>query len=196
MLDESRVHKVLSAYNEISQRLSFELQSLSNYQSKIDKLSSTLELLTKSEEALKAVKPLIRDSSLTKCLELCNIAMRTIFESSDKVEYDYASQRFILNKGEYTTDLVDGEGGGYLSVLSFIISVFVLLKAGKRRIMFLDEQFTQISAKYFPQFLMFLRQLSHDLGIDILLVSHDQRISIDDVDHCYLIESGTSKQLK
>ena len=67
---------------------------------------------------------------------------------------------------------------------------------GKRRFLAFDEAFTQVSDKYFSNFVEFIRQLCKDLDLDILLISHDQRISIDDVDSVYVIEDGKSKKLK
>ena len=58
-----------------------------------------------------------------------------------------------------------------------------------------DEQFTQISDQFLETSWSLLR-LCNDLGADIMLITHDERISLDDVDTSYLIENGKSIKIK
>ena len=102
----------------------------------------------------------------------------------------------MINEGEYKTDLAEDNGGGYVAVISFIFNLFLLMKTHKRLVLFFDEAFTQISKRYFCQFFSFVHQLSKDLGVDLLLITHDPRIEQDMVDHLYVVENGKTNKVK
>ena len=70
------------------------------------------------------------------------------------------------------------------------------MKLKKRRFLCFDEQFTQISDEYFENFMAFLKVLSKDLNVDILLVTHDKRIEDDMIDHLYVMEDGIARKIK
>lgn len=196
--------------SSILDRISVQRQRYAVLNSKIDVVSNTLfeanesmskilqeqDLLERTTVAIQQSRPLLSASSIKQCENLANSAISSVFGMPYTVEYNVESYRFTLNKGDYCTDLAEAEGGGIITVISFIFQVYLLVKLGKRRFMAFDEAFTQISDRYFPNFIQFVRQLCKDLGIDIMLVSHDQRISIEDVDHCYMIEEGHSRRLK
>lgn len=165
-------------------------------ESQMRKVLQEQDLLDKATIAVQQARPLLFSTSIKQCESLANQAISSIFDLPYTVEWNAENQRFYLNKGDYQVDLVEAEGGGLNCVISFVFQVYLLVKLHKRRFMTFDEAFTQISDKYFPSFIRFVRQLCNDLDCDIILVSHDSRIQMDDVDHCYLIENGKSKRLK
>lgn len=159
-------------------------------------IQSEQELLERSRAFLLELKKSITKSSLEQCESLANMALSVIFDSSDTVRYDTATSKFILNKGSYEVDLVSGEGGGILTVISFVFSVYLIMKTGARRMMMFDEQFTQISDQYLPKFVGFLRYICKELSFDILWATHDERITLSDVDHAYVVSEGTANRIK
>lgn len=163
---------------------------------KVDDLKEQLVLIEKTQQALKDVLPLLLRNSITECEELANKAIQQVFGLDYKVRWDAEGSRFILDKGDMVTDLVEGEGGGMSTLISFVFTVFLLNKMGKRKFMAFDEAFTQVSATYFPQFLDFVRELCHTLEVDLMLISHDQRITLDDVDTAYRVENNTITRIK
>lgn len=196
MLNEAKIGVVLNNYNKLVSDLTFLIDSREQLDKKRVVLAEEMELLKQSEEALLAVKPLLREESLSKCIELCNLMFEVVFEVPYKIRYSEDTRRFILDKGDYSTDLVTSEGGGYVSAVSYIVSLFLLLRSGRRKVMFFDEQFQQISQAYIARFIDFMRKSAHDLGIDILFISHDARIDESMVDHVYQVAEGTVKRLK
>jgi hypothetical protein len=184
-----RNEQILNDIRRVQSVLNTAEQSLSN-------INWEKELIERSLLALKQVRPLLSGSSIKDCEELANSAIKSIFGFDYKVEYDMETNRFVLNKGEYSTDLSEAEGGGIITVISFVFLVYLIVKLNKRRVIYLDEAFTQVSDAYFGKFIEFINRLCQDLGFDLLLVSHDQRITYDDVDHVYQIANGKSKQLK
>ena len=81
-------------------------------------------------------------------------------------------------------------------LLQFILKKILINKLGCRRFLAFDEAFTQVSASYFPSFVAFIREMCKQLNVDLLLISHDQRITADDVDHLYKMEDGHAIKLK
>lgn len=183
-------------YEQLNANISHVENVIQTTESELAKITSEKELIERAMLALKQVRPLLSGSSIKDCEELANSAIKSIFGFDYTIEYDLESNRFVLNKGEYSTDLSEAEGGGIITVISFVFLIYLIVKLGKRRLIYFDEAFTQISDAYFTQFIEFVNQLCADLGFDILLVSHDQRITIDNVQHAYLISNGESKKIK
>lgn len=178
---------------ESKKHLEAELES-SNF--KMQHILKEQDLIERTVVALQQAKPLLSASSIKQCEALANSAIASVFGFPYTVEYNIETQRFNLNKGDYITDLADAEGGGLVTVISFCFDVYLLVKLGKRRLLAYDEAFTQVSDKYFPSFVQFIRQMCNDLGVDLLLISHDQRIQPEDVDTVYVIEDGKSRKVK
>lgn len=169
---------------------------LLNTQHKMDEVLQEQVLLEKTTLALQQARPLLSASSIKQCEQLANAAISSIFNFPYTVEYNIETQRFILNKGDYTTDLADAEGGGICTVVSAVFDMFLLAKTGCRRLLVYDEAWYAVSSEYFDNFISFMRQSCKELGIDILLVSHDDRLTLDMVDRAYRIDKGHSQRIK
>jgi hypothetical protein len=193
---ERRCNEQLLRYERVTGDIRRVQSVLDNAERSLAEINSERELIERSLLALKQVRPLLSGSSIRECEDLANSAIKSIFGFDYKVEYDLEGNRFVLNKGEYSTDLSEAEGGGIITVISFVFLVYLIVKLNRRRVIFLDEAFTQVSDAYFGAFIGFVNSLCDDLGFDLLLVSHDQRITADDVRHVYQIADGKSKRLK
>lgn len=193
---EQRCNAQNLRYEQLNANISHIENVISTTESELAKITNEKELIERASLALKQVRPLLSGSSIKDCEQLANSAISSIFGFDYTVEYDLESNRFVLNKGDYSTDLSEAEGGGIITVISFVFLIYLIVKLNKRRLIILDEAFTQISDAYFDKFIEFVNQLCTDLGFDILLVSHDQRITVDSVQHAYLISNGESKKIK
>ena len=172
------------------------LKSFEYTSSQLDSLRSEEFLQEKSLLALKDVKPILSATSIDQCIKLANAALAAIFETNATLKYSSEDSSFQIDTGVFDTDLKEGNGGGYLAVISLVFNVFLLKKMGSRLFMVFDEQFTCVSEQYFQNFFQFIRRLTQDLGMDILLVTHDVRVEDDMVDHIYLMEDGEAKKIK
>ena len=165
-------------------------------ETKLESIVTEQELVESSLQCLQKVKPLLSNSTITQCENLANAAMMSVFGMPYKVKFDAEVQAFTLDKGEFETDLAEAEGGGISTVLGFVYDVFLLLKQGKRKFMMYDEAFYAVSDQYIQNFVEFIHQCCRDLGVTVVLITHDVRISADDVDFVYQIEDGVSRKLK
>ena len=81
-------------------------------------------------------------------------------------------------------------------VVSFIASIFMILKTNSRRFIIFDEAFTQLSDEALERFMQVVRGFCRELGFDILLVTHDPRIEGGWVDNNLLISNGSIINVK
>lgn len=194
---------VIERYNKLNNvreklKTSFSLQStqLTQALKQLDEITNEQRLLENSLQALKDAKPILSAHSIEQCEKLANSALSSIFETDATLKYSAEEGRFIIDEGDYLTDLKEGNGGGYLAMISLVFNLFLLMKMKKRKFLCFDEQFTQISDAYFNNFFSFLKALSRDLEVDILLITHDKRIEDDMVDHLYVMEDGIAHKIK
>jgi DNA repair exonuclease SbcCD ATPase subunit len=73
-------------------------------------------------------------------------------------------------------DILDSTGGGAGDIVSFFLRVALLVISGKRRLLILDEPFKGVDAERKPIALQVLKELTEDLGIQVICVTHDQKI--------------------
>jgi hypothetical protein len=194
-------------YNAIAQRLTLLKNNkkasldtlalkLANAMSKKDELLQEQQLIERTKVALEQARPLISASSIRQLEMLANTALHNIFDIPGEIQFDVESKRFVINSGEQVMDLAEASGGGLVTVISFVFDLFLLVKKGCRKLLVYDEAFYAVSDQYFEDFVNFMKQACHDLGVDILLVSHDARLTVDMVDRAYRIENGKSVKVK
>lgn len=191
-----RYRKLADSREKLKSNFSLLSNQLTQALKQIDEINEEKRLLENSLQALKDAKPILSANSIEQCEKLANSALATIFETDATLKYSSEEGRFIIDEGDYSTDLKEGNGGGYLAVISLVFNLFLLMKLKKRRFLCFDEQFTQISDEYFENFMSFLKVLSKDLDVDILLVTHDKRIEDDMIDHLYVMEEGIARKIK
>lgn len=191
-----RYRKLVDRREKLKSNFSLMSSQLTQALKQIDEINEEKRLLENSLQALKDAKPILSANSIEQCEKLANSALATIFETDATLKYSSEEGRFIIDEGDYSTDLKEGNGGGYLAVISLVFNLFLLMKLKKRRFLCFDEQFTQISDEYFENFMAFLKVLSKDLNVDILLVTHDKRIEDDMIDHLYVMEDGIARKIK
>ena len=162
----------------------------------MDACAHEQEVCVKALQALKDIRPLMAASSIEKAENLANYALQTIFETTDTLKFVDEDQRFVVQTSEGETDLLSGNGGGYQAVISFIFQLFLLTKSKSRLFMAMDETFTQLSDQALQRFIDFLRSLCASMDMDVLLITHDQRIEIEAVDHCYFVQDGKTILVK
>lgn len=191
-----RYRKLADSREKLKSNFSLLSSQLTQALKQIDEINEEKRLLENSLQALKDAKPILSANSIEQCEKLANSALATIFETDATLKYSSEEGRFIIDEGDYSTDLKEGNGGGYLAVISLVFNLFLLMKLKKRRFLCFDEQFTQISDEYFENFMSFLKVLSKDLDVDIILVTHDKRIEDDMIDHLYVMEEGIARKIK
>ena len=190
------VSEVVNDCNGKEHALSFERQRLAETKSLHVNCLGEIAVGDRAVDTLAKVREMLRRSGIEECEKMATEALRAIFGFKGRVVYDLDVQRFMLERGDSRFDLCDGEGGGYVVVVSLVFQLYMICRSGGRRVLFFDEAFTQISTEYFDNFIGFLHRVCHDLNFDILLVTHDQRIEIGNVDSAYRVGDGVAEKEK
>jgi hypothetical protein len=81
---------------------------------------------------------------------------------------------------------LDGFGGSVTTVQSVLLRIIVMIRRGLRPLLLLDEALPAFDADYIVNVGQFLKVLCDRLGIDILLVTHNQAL-VESVDNAYRI---------
>lgn len=157
----------------------------------IKDIESNLANLESDRDTLKLCKPVIddiiskfSDSLLRKLEELLTIGLKKIF-----YDRDYSIQIKVVDKrnSKCVEMLLNDNGnlipiknssvaGGVLVVIAAIIQIFYIVNLPNvRNYLFLDEQFSQISAQYIDTFMEFVKTMCNETGMSIVLITHDNK---------------------
>lgn len=198
----SDVTQVLDRYNSLQLDIKSTEASVSVTELKLQDLLAEQETSEKAKVVIGSVKGLLSSSSVSQLIDLFNAALHAIFDKPDSyIAWNIESSRLELidvnqDGSQLVTDLTESNGGGLATVISTVADIFLLVKNGSRRLLVYDEHWTAVSSCYFDKFIDFIRQACKDLNIDILLVSHDDRLTPEMVDHVYQIKDGKSIKVK
>jgi hypothetical protein len=86
---------------------------------------------------------------------------------------------------------LDSFGGGVAAVQSLLLRILVLLKSGQAPYLFLDESLVALSEEYVPACGAFLSRLCKDLGVHVLLVTHNKAF-LEEADLAYQAVPATA----
>lgn len=168
-------------------------ETVGSLEKDIAALSKEESLCQDGRSAVEAARLLLGGDSLRRCESLATEAVRSIFGIPASVRYSAESDSFLLDYGGgRQCDLSVSQSGGVVVALSFVFVVFQILRGGYRRVLFLDELFTQVSAEYYDGFIAFVRRVCKEFSFDILLVSHDVRLQDAFCDHIVQLSAGAS----
>lgn len=120
---------------------------------------------------------------VTKCL-------RTVF-GEDAYEFRILFEqkrgkteaRLVFLREGQEVDPLDAAGGGIIDVAGFALRLasLVLARPVRRRLLVLDEPMKHLSANYRPRMRELLEILAGELGIQFVLVTHDQEFQVGTV---------------
>lgn len=193
----TRVQQAKTNYETLIKNHESDVARLNELGEQITKIREEQALLETSKTVMDEAKKILTKTSLEYCERLATVAVKTIFNLHAEVKYSSTDGKFYLAFDDgMVSDIAGDEGGGIKTVISFVFSLYLVIKSNSRRVMFFDEAWTQVSAEYFPAFIAFVKQICVELGFEILLVTHDERITLNDVDTAYFMEKGVCKRIK
>lgn len=151
------------------------------------------DLLNDIENHSRAYKELekiinVENKVFVKQIEaLLNKGIKTIFFDEDydihvilnekKICFELTDNNNLNDDDEpIRINIEDAAGGGVLTVVGFILQIYIIQIMGLHKVIFVDEGFMALSSTYRPIFYNFLRELSGEIGLKILLISHDQLV--------------------
>jgi DNA repair exonuclease SbcCD ATPase subunit len=98
--------------------------------------------------------------------------------------------RLLVEKGgNVMDDLMEDEGGTLVQIVAMALRIAVWTLAPTAPVLIFDEPGTAVSAQYKPIFAEVIRGLSQRLGVQILMVSHDDTY-IATADRVFTVTQG------
>jgi DNA repair exonuclease SbcCD ATPase subunit len=98
--------------------------------------------------------------------------------------------RLLVEKGgNVMDDLMEDEGGTLVQIVAMALRIAVWTLAPTDNVLIFDEPGNQVSAQYKPVFAEIIRGLSQRLGVQILMVSHDDTY-IATADRVFTVTQG------
>ncbi|MGL4865259.1 MAG: hypothetical protein ACRC4T_19360 [Cetobacterium sp.] len=175
-------------------------QYLEEYNNSLEQCLNNIE---HHKAAYKELEKIIVESNgifIEKIEKLLNKALTSIFFDEEyelKIIVDNKKLSFELidNKNmdddnkPLQIDVEDACGGGIITVIGFILQIFIIQLLDLSRIIFIDEGFMAISSTYRPLFYEFLNKFCEETDTKIMLVSHDN-LALEYAKNIFEIEHG------
>lgn len=177
-------------------------RNLSKTQEEIERLSDSVEKLTKAGELLRVLMDKLVLDQVQAIEKVVTEGLRAIytdqalnFEASvgtfrNKVAIDLMIRR-EQNGIEIVGPLLETTGGGISSVASLTLRLLTLMRLSRFPLLILDETLSAVSDDYIDATGQFLAKLSETSKIPILLVTHKQSF-LDHANRAYQGVEDTS----
>ena len=171
----------------------------------MEQLQKNIALIQMSRDYYDKAVDLVCAASVTVLEELLNTALLYIFtDKKYTIHIVLDSKRksknmtFILQDHSFSppveVDIKNGIGAGVRVVISFVIHFFYILRSGSYPILFVDEEYSQISSDYIDRFFSFVKDLCHVQGFGLVLISHDLPRIEQYADKVYLVSDGRVRE--
>lgn len=200
MLDtsfEKDITDLLIKYRGIQSSIESTKSSIADIDLKISELESERNTLKKCKPIIDDIISKFSDSLLRKLEELLTIGIKKIFyDRNYSVQIRVVDKRntkcvelFLDDNGNLIPVKNSNVAGGILVVIASIIQIFYVINLDVEKYLFLDEQFSQISAQYIDNFMSFIKSLCDETGLSIVLITHDNKF-IKYGDRIYMADKG------
>ena len=159
---------------------------------KFKEAKTHLAFVKEAQEAAQKVAEEIQQKAHKKISSVVSRSLETVFAGDDiygfKIRFDRKRGRteavLILTKnGHEVEDPLNADSGGVVDVAAFVLrtSCIVLSKPSLRRFLSLDEPFKFVRSPkndLLPKCAQMLKEVSQMLGLQIILVTHSQELSL------------------
>lgn len=202
ILEEELYKKVIEKEN-IKNNINYLNKNIEKAEKDLDLLITNIANHKIAYELLNEIINKNTETYIKSIRTLLNKAIKTIFYDEDydiKIDYSDKKINFILidnNKKDSNDlpleiDIDDACGGGIITVIGFILQIFIIESLDLNKIIFIDEGFMALSYKYRPLLYEFINEFSIKSGLKILLISHDE-LAKEYANSFYEIEHGELK---
>ena len=165
----------VSAYRDVLR------SQIASGEREIESLRYEADLEQKSAEVFKAWLEDLLKTNVDSISELATRGLRYVihdqeltFKIHQEPKYNRLSMSFLIEEDGVEGDPVDSFGGGPVVVASLILRLGVMARMGMGNLLLLDESMFALANKYIPTAADFMRQLSERMGVNILMVTHNE----------------------
>lgn len=175
---------------EAIERLSFRLkhlqETIKEEQRELDKAETSIQRTQEAQEILQHLAQAVQQKAHQKISEVVSLCLKAVF-GEDAYEFYIEFERrrgkteaiLKFKRGELDADPLSATGGGVVDVAAFALRVSCLMlhRPKLSKLIVLDEPFKFVSAQYRDKVRMMLEELSQDLKIQIVQVTHSEELT-------------------
>ena len=180
---EKDLNECVIKYNTLCNSIAENEINLKRVESELSGLNDNLSLLLKSKPYIDDVIQRFSEDMLKILEDLLSYSVSKIFYDRDySISINVSEKRaqkcaelFLVEDGTYYPLSNSCVSGGVLTVIGFLFQIFFVANLNTDNIIFLDEQLSCISSQYVDNFFSLVAELAENLGLSLVLVSHDER---------------------
>jgi hypothetical protein len=202
---QGRYQNLVSLYTQKEISRATLIRQAQRHQEEVSVLQMEIDILLKAQEILKKLLEDMTRDNLESLDKIVTDGLRQIFHDqtdltfkSEMVEWgNQLNISFKTEQGSASGKSIDSFGASVTVVESLLIRIIVILKLGLAPVLLLDESLAQVSDNYVEPLGNLLRNLCREMGLTILLVTHQQGF-IETADVVYkadCIEKGDIRTL-
>lgn len=181
-------------YDQLVSEMSAADTRLAQIESELSTEKRVQELLSKVSEVNWIRSKGALESLVSKALRAVFPDRNYEFRIDQSTKRDVSSLTLIVVENDVEIDIWAEGGRGVSCVIGFAIQVayLVLLRPAMARVLFMDEPFAAVQKNYIPALSHFVRQVSKDLEICIVIITHNDEMAehADQVLHFEKLEDG------
>lgn len=194
---EHKASELFLAYKTASSAADMSRKVLQENNAEYESLLAQSRLYESAKPVIDELVQRFSRRALDHLEQLLTFGLRKIFTDHEySISIVTADKRgnkcaeLVLEEGGYQFPLKDSSvAGGILVTVGFLIQCFYVSNLPIRKVVFLDEAFTQISTAYLENFMAFLQELTKQIDLIVVLITHDKRF-IPYGDRVYNVKDG------
>lgn len=151
-----------------------------------------LSALKEAQVIAQTVAQTVQQQAHKKIANVVSKCLQTVFTGKDRYSFKINFERkrgrtvadlILIKNGHEIHDPLTGDSGGVVDIAAFAlrVSCLILAKPTLRRVLLLDEPFKYVDIDNRENVKILLETLSKDLGIQFIMVTHDDEFKIGKV---------------
>lgn len=155
-----------------------KIKGLENEDELLELVANLIRRLIDTEvtDGVRAVERL-QTEGLQEIFHDQGLSVRSVVEESrGKISVSLLTQRPLQDGSMVEGSAENSFGGSVLTMQSVLMRITVIFRRNLRPLLLLDETLAAVASQYVDRAARFLSALSKSLGLDILLVSHDEAL--------------------
>jgi len=170
--------------NHLSARLNYLEQSVSSEEDALKKADKTLQRTQEAQEILQLIVQAVQQKAHERISKVVSSCLSAVFDDPYEFKILFerkrgrteATLRFV--RRDLDADPLTSTGGGVVDIAAFALRVACLMLHRPRlsKVVILDEAFRFVSSQYRDNVRSMMEELSRDLGIQIIQVTHSEEL--------------------
>lgn len=157
-------------------------RSLKEEEEELAKVTLSVEYALQAQKIITGVAESVQRKAHERISAVVSTCLGAVFEDPYELKIHFEQKRgrtearLRFARDGFEIDPVDASGGGAVDVAAFALRAIclVLHRPPLQRVLFLDEPFKFVSEGYQPAIKQMLEQLSRDLKLQIIMVTHNE----------------------